>query len=331
MNQIDLEHHFYDQSTIDAMAARKGYPNYDPEKDVINWFETLAMPQGKLLTNLLDVGDNRIAMMDKLGITTAVLSVSQGVEDVDPAEGIELARKSNDAAYALTQKYPGRFLGSAILPTKDVDAAIKELERCVKELGFVAWHTHSNLRGASLEEERFLPIFEKAAELGVYIYLHPNLPDLPQLYQYGFAFSGPGAGFTVDTMLTILKLIVKGVFDKVPETRLVLGHLGESIPFLMDRIDNRMNFLPNQPLYNKEKPSYYFKHNIQVTTSGNMSPEAFECTKKVFGIENIIFGSDYAFENPAEMVEYVTKLDLTQEEREMLYYKNAEKLIGKTL
>ncbi len=331
MKLIDLEHHFYDQSTIDAMAARKGYPNYDPKKDVINWFDNLSMPQGMLLKKLLDVSESRVKMMDKLGISTAVLSTSQGVEDIDPPESIELARKANDAAYKLTQEFPGRYLGSAILPTKDVDAAIYELERCVKELGFVAWHTHSNLRGASLEEERFLPLFKKAAELGVYIYLHPNLPDMPELYNYGFTMAGPGAGFTVDTMLTILKLIGNGVFDKVPETKMLVGHLGESIPFLMDRIDNRMNFLPNPALKNEREPSYYFKHNIQVTTSGNMSPEAFECTKKVFGIDNIMFGSDYAFEDPGEMVSYVTNLDLTQFERELLYYKNAEKLIGRSL
>ena len=143
--------------------------------------------------------------------------------------------------------------------------------------------------------------------------------------------AGPGAGFTVDTMLTILKLIGNGVFDKVPETKMLVGHLGESIPFLMDRIDNRMNFLPNPALKNEREPSYYFKHNIQVTTSGNMSPEAFECTKKVFGIDNIMFGSDYAFEDPGEMVSYVTNLNLTQFERELLYYKNAEKLIGRSL
>ena len=330
MKLIDLEHHFYDPSTIEAMQNRKGFPNYDPEKDVINWHKDLSMPQGILLKRLLDVSEKRIELMDELGISTAVLSTSQGVEDLDPSESVELTRKTNDAVYDITRRYPGRFLGSAILPTKDVDAALKEMERCVKELGFVCWHTHSNLGGASLEEERFLPLFEKAAELGVYIYLHPNIPEMPQLYKYGFTMAGPGAGFTVDTMLTVLKLIVCGVFDKVPATRMVVGHFGEAIPFLMDRIDNRMNFLPNPALINKEKPSYYFQHNIQVSTSGNMSPEAFECTKKVFGIDNIMFGSDYAFEDPKEMVDFVKTLDITKEEQDKLFFKNAEKLMNRT-
>ncbi len=327
MKLYDLEHHFYIPEVIDAMQKRKGYPNYDAEKDVINWFENLSMPQGPLLTKLLDITDNRIKMMDEIGISTAVLSTSQGVEDLDTEESIELARKTNDTVYELTQKYPGRFLGSAILPTKFVDVAIEELERCVKELGFVCWHTHSNLRGASLEEPRFMPLFQKAAELGVYVYLHPNLPELPALYDYGFTMAGPGAGFTVDTMLAILKLIAKGVFDEVPDLKVVIGHFGESIPFLMDRIDNRFNFIPNENLKNAELPSYYFHKNIMVTTSGNMSKAAFECTKEVFGIQNIMFGSDYAFEDPKEMVDFISGLNLNEEERELLYFKNAEQLL----
>ncbi len=328
MKLYDLEHHFYIKDTIDAMQKRKGYPNYDAQKDVINWYEGLSMPQGPLLDKLLDLSEERVKLMDELGISTALLSTSQGVEDLDTEDAIELARKTNDAVYELTQRYPGRFLGSAILPTKFVDEAVEELERCAHELNFVCWHTHSNLRGASLEEERFRPLFRKAAELGVFIYLHPNLPNMPDLFKYGFTVSGPGAGFTIDTIAAILKLIASGVFDEVPDTRMLIGHFGEAIPFLMDRIDNRFSFIPNENLKNRNAPSYYFHNNIQVTTSGNMSKEAFECTKNVFGIENIMFGSDYPFEDPREMVDFVHGLDITEEERELLFFKNAEKLLG---
>ena len=330
MKLVDLEHHFYDRSTIDAMEARegKGYPYYNAKEDLIHWNDLLTMPQGPLLKRLLDVGEARLEMMDRLGISTAVLSCSQGIEEVDPAESVELARRSNNAAYELSRRYPGRYLGSAILPSRDPKAACEELQRCVEELGFVCWHTHSNYGPVdSPDQERFRPIWQKAADLGVYVYLHPNLPqDKTMLSRYGFTMAGPGAGFTVDTMLQVLKLIVGGLFDEIPETKMLVGHLGESIPFLMDRIDNRMNFLPNPALKNREKPSYYFKRNIMVTTSGNMSPEAFACTKAVFGIDHILFGSDYAFEAAEDMVEYVTKLPLTEEERAMLYYQNAEKL-----
>ncbi len=327
MKLIDFEHHFYDQSTIDAMKMRKGYPKYDEKENTIHWTKILSMPQGPvLLKSLLDISEKRVEFMDQLGITTAVISTAQGVEDVDTAESVELARKTNDTVYELTKRFPGRFLGSAVLPSKNVKEAVKELERCVKELGFVCWHTHSNYGTASPEQEEFLPLFRKAAELNVYVYLHPAVPKIESLEPYGFTMAGPGAGFTVDTMLTILKMIVSGLFDRVPETRLLLGHLGEAIPFLLERIDNRLNFVPNVNLKNAQKPSYYFKNNIMVTTSGNMSKEAFECTQKVFGIDSILFGSDYPFEDAADMVKFVESLPLSVEDREKLYYKNAEKL-----
>jgi len=326
MKLIDFENHFYAPDTIEAMEARQGYPKYDPAADLIHWTRDISMPQRVLLPKLLDVGKNRLALMDELGIQSAVISTAQGVEDIAPVEGIELARKTNDVVYRMTQEYPRRYLGSAILPVRDVGAAVCELERCVRELGFVAWHTHSNYGDASPEGERFLPLFKKAAELGVYIYLHPALPLSDACAGYGFTFAGPGLGFTVDTMTTVLKLIVCGVFDEVPETRLLLGHLGEAIPFLLDRIDNRLNFLPNDRLKNREKPSYYFKNNIMVTTSGNMSPAAFRCTMDVLGIENILFGSDYPFEDAGDMVKFVEALQISETERGLLYYKNAERL-----
>jgi predicted TIM-barrel fold metal-dependent hydrolase len=327
MKLIDLENHYYDSETVDAMAKRRGYPYFDREAKAINWSEGIQMPFGVLHDLLLDT-DERIATMDKTGITTAVISPSQGLEELDPSESIDLTRKNNDKTYALTQKYRGRYLGSAALPVKDINASCKELRRCVNELGFVCWHTHSNYTDESIEQEKFIPIFETAAELGIYIYLHPTLPVSKDFAEYGFTFAGPAAGFTFDAYLAVMKLIVKGVFDRVPETKIVLGHLGEAIPFLLDRIDNRLNFLPNDRIKNQKRPSEYFKDNIKVTTSGNMSPAAFQCTKDVIGIENIIFGSDYPYENIDAMTDYVKNLDLTEKEKESLFFKNAERLLN---
>jgi len=330
MKLIDLENHFYDLSAIEAMSGRKGgYPYFDEEAKVIHWTKKITMPFDVLRGKLLDVDTDRIGIMDRVGISTAVLSHSQALEELDPSESIVLATNANNTMYEMTQKYPGRYLATAILPTKDVSAACKELERCVKELGFVGWHTHSNYIDAGPNEERFLPIFEKVAELGVYVYLHPTLPVYEDLEDFEFTFAGPAAGFTIDTMVMTLKLIVSGLFDKVPETKLILGHFGEAIPFLLDRIDNRLNFLPNPKCKNLRKPSDYFRDNIYVTTSGNMSPAAFRCTKDVLGIEKIIFGSDYPYDNIDAMTNFVKALEITDEERDMLFFKNAEKLINK--
>ena len=332
MKLIDLENHFYDLSTIEAMANRKGgYPYFDEDAKVIRWTKKINMPFTVLREKLEDVGEGRVALMDSVGITTAVLSHSQALEELDPAESVALSRNANNTMYEMTQKFPGRYLASAILPTKDVMTACKELKRCVNELGFVGWHTHSNYIDAGPHEERFLPIFETAADLGIYVYLHPTLPVYDDLEDYEFTFAGPAAGFTIDTMVMTLKLIVSGLFDKVPGTKLVLGHFGEAIPFLLDRIDNRLNMLPNPKCKNLRKPSDYFRDNIYVTTSGNMSPAAFRCTRDVLGIEKIIFGSDYPYDDIHAMTDFVKGLEITDTERELLFYKNAEKLMNLSL
>lgn len=326
MKLIDFENHFYDQCLIDALAARTEPPYYRKDTDLITWSDSITMPQGELLKRLLEVGEDRIAMMDRLGIDCAVLSCSPGAEQLDAAESVRICRATNDALFDLTRRFPGRYLGSAILPVKDVPAAAAELERCVKELGFVAWHTHSNYGETSPDDPIYRPLFQKAVELGVYVYLHPQLANSSRVDDCGFPVAGPGLGFTVDTVTTLTRMIVNGLFDELPELKLMLGHLGEALPFLLERMDNRLKFLPNPKAKNQRDFSYYVHHNVYVTTSGNMSMEAFECTRRVLGLNAILFGSDYPFESADDMVEYANNLPLGERERKALYYKNAEAL-----
>ena len=326
MKLIDFENHFYDQCLIDALESRTEPPYYRKDTDLITWSDAITMPQGPLLEKLLQGGEERIALMDTLGIDCAVLSCSPGAEQLDPAESAAICRRTNDVLCQLVQRFPGRYLGSAILPVKDVPAAAAELERCVKELGFVAWHTHSNYGETAPDDPRYRPIFQKADELGVYVYLHPQLANASRVDDCGFPVAGPGLGFTMDTVTTLTRMIVGGLFDELPNLKVMLGHLGEALPFLLDRMDNRLKFLPNPKAKNKQDFSAYFHRNIYVTTSGNMSPEAFECTRRVLGLDRILFGSDYPFEDASDMVEYVKNLPLGEQERSMLYYKNAQAL-----
>ena len=248
MRRIDLENHFYDQSLIDALAARACPPRYDSKTDVIHWTDNIAMPQGPLLKKLLDVGEARLSLMDRQGITQAVISCSPGAEQLPVSDSIAACQATNAALYELTRRYPDRYLGSAILPVGDIDASLAELERCVTEYGFVSWHTHSNYGNSAPDEARYRPLFRKAADLGIYVYLHPQLPEGKRYEGYGFTFAGPGLGFTVDTVTTLLRMVVSGLFDEIPHLKLVLGHLGEGLPFLMERIENRIKFLPNPAL-----------------------------------------------------------------------------------
>lgn len=327
MKLIDFENHFYPPVVMQRLQQRDKPPVYLPDKDLIRWNDSVEMPQGRLLPALLEMGGGRIAMMDELGIETAVISCSPGAEQLGADVIADTCKAVNDCLFELTQKYGGRYLGSALLPVSDIDGACRELERCVRELGFVCWHTHSNYGGTSPDDPMYRPIFRKAAELGVYVYLHPQLPADGRFQDLGFSVAGPGLGFTVDTMITLTRMVVTGLFDELPELKVVLGHLGEALPFLLDRMDNRFKFIPNPSLKNKQDFSYYFKKNIYVTTSGNMSAEAFRCAKDVLGIDHILFGSDHPFESAGDMVDFLSSLTLSVEERELLYRGNALKML----
>jgi len=271
----------------------------------------------------MDMGEARLADMDRCGIDVSVLSSSMGIEQLPADAAIRVCRATNDALYALIQRYPGRFLGSAVLPVHDVPAACAELDRCVREYGFVCWHTHSNYGIKAPDQKEFRPIFEKCEALGVYVYLHPHFLLQDRIEDYGFGLSGPALGFTLDTVTTIMRMILSGLFDEYPKLKVVLGHLGEAIPFLLERIDNRIAFIRTENEKNQHPVSYYFKNNIWVTTSGNMSKSAFQCTKEVLGMSRIAFGSDYPYEDLDDMNDFIENLPLGRDEREMLYNKNA--------
>jgi len=194
------------------------------------------------------------------------------------------------------KKYPDRIMGTAALPTPYVEDAIAELERCINELGFKYWHTHSNYINEHLYDEKFEPLIAKAAELGCDIYIHPALPNDANMKNIGFVYPSAGIGFGQDMMKTTVRLIMNGVFDIYPNLKIILGHQGEYIPFTIERLDNRLSCIPDPAVKMKHKFSYYIEHGkIFVTTSGNTSTNAFEYTLKVFGIDRIMFGSDYSY------------------------------------
>ncbi len=326
MKTIDLENHFYDYSAMEALGRRKSPPFYNKDTNTMNWTDTITMPMHALLPPLLEVGEKRLEKMDKDGIDLMVLSASPGLEQLEGQDCLDACSKSNEVMYGLTKAFPARYRGSAILPVNDVGAACKELEKCVNEYGFVAWHTHSNFGATAPDDPQYRAIFQKAADLGVYVYLHPQLSQNERMRGYGFSLAGPGLGFTLDTMITIIRLIMSGIFDEIPNLKLVLGHLGEALPFLLDRIDNRVQLVPSPCMKNINPPSYYFKNNIWVTTSGNMSAEAFKCTQDVLGIDRILIGTDYPYEDFTEMVSFIKSRPLNDEDRAKLYYKNAAAL-----
>lgn len=327
MKKIDFEYHFYIPEVLTAMAKSGQIPRYDKKNDRLYWTETIAQPQNGLMPGLYMDYDQRVAYMEQRGIDAAVLSSAPGAEELPIEVSLPLCKKINDSIYDHMKRYPGRFFGSAALPLHDIDAACDELKRCVTELGFVAWHAHALFLNEGLDEERFFPVFKTAAELGIYVYLHPRCSSYDRLEGFDFPLAGPGLGFTMDTQITVIRMMLKGVFERLPDLKIMLGHLAEGLPFYLERLESRLHSHPSKANKMEHSVSHYFKNNILASTSGNTSAAAFECVKKVMGIERMFIGTDHPFEEPFLMLDFLDELALTKTERELLYYKNAEKLL----
>lgn len=334
MKTIDFETHFATQGWVDALYANPGYPRFQHDPLTKNR-RLFYRPEGGepygdvLLDKLLEIGEPRLREMDESGIDIAVLSlVAPGIEQFETELGTKLAREANDTLAEIIQAHPDRYRGYAALAPKDVDASVKELERCVKDLGLQGWKTHCNYGDTYLDDKRYWPILAKAEELDVPIYLHPTVPKIEELRTYGVALSGPPYGFGVETALVMLRLILSGALDAFPRLKVVLGHYGEVLPFLMARVDwayDRPHVVSDTgavpPL--KRKPSEYLRQNMWVSTSGNYLPEAFFCTRGALGMDRILLGTDHPFDNMAECMAFLSSLDMSDAEKEMLFTTNA--------
>ena len=303
MKRIDFEAHFYTREYVDTLYRQKGYPRFGVDEATKGrrlWYnaEVWQPFADFLLDALLDPGEGRVARMDKCGIDVQILSLSApGVEQLDPAVGAVVARNANDLLHELVGKYPERIMGYATLAPKYPPRAADELERCVKELGFRGWNTHSNYGDSYLDDKRYLPILDRAAKLGVPVYLHPTVPAVTQTRGYGFALAGAPFGFGMETALCMMRLIYSGVFDLYPNLKVILGHLGEGLPFIFKRVDWAY-VRPFDPVARPKllkKPGEYLKENVFVATSGNCFKPAFMCTYEALGVENILLGTDYPY------------------------------------
>lgn len=331
MKRIDFEAHFYTEDYLEALSASSGYPRFsdikNKEKRRLWYSADVGQPFGEiLLNNLLEHGEKRLKIMDDSGIDIQIMSLSApGIEQLDPGIGTELAKKSNDALAKIIRQYPDRFMGYAALAPKNPVEAADELERAVNELGFVGWNTHSNYGDVFLDDKAFLPILERAEKLNVPVYLHPTVSSIPELGTYGFALAGAPFGFGIDTALCFMRLLYSGVFDRFPDLKIILGHLGESLPFLLKRIDWAYvrPFDPSSRPKLSKKPSEYLKNNVFVTTSGNNYEPAFMCTYEAMGADRILLGTDFPYEEIKESMDFLENLPISQDDKEKIYFKNA--------
>lgn len=310
---IAIEEHFMDHD----LAKHFGHAAADP-----------ASPVGKRLYDFLDI---RIQEMDAAGIDMQVLShQSPGTQRLGAEVAVEATRAVNNLLAAAIESAPDRFSGFAMLPTIDPQASADELTRSVEELGLKGALLHGLSNGRFVDEPDFWPIFARAEALDVPIYLHPALPDksVIETYYGPYAKSHPAMirsawGFGVETGTQAVRMILSGIFDKHPDLTIVLGHLGEAIPFLLARIDESFSRSDNAPTNFAE----VFRNNFHITTSGFFSDAALRCCIEEVGVERIMFAVDWPYVTNKDGVEWITKFEMDEADKTKLLSGNARKLL----
>ena len=280
---------------------------------------------------LIDIGKGRIAHMDEVGVDMQVLSLtSPGVQVFAPDLAVRLAADANDVLAEAVRATPTRLAGLGAIAPQDPVAAACEIER-IKSLGLRGLIVNSHTFGEYLDAPRYAPIFEAMEATGLPMYLHPREPA-PGMVQpfldYGLYFAG--WGFAAETGLHAMRLIMSGTFARYPKLKIILGHMGEGIPFWLQRIDNRYLLQVKIGAVDKlpRLPSEYFLDNFVITTAGVTSMPALRLSIDVLGAERILFAADFPYEDDAEAVRFLEGTALTERERELIAYENAERLFA---
>jgi 5-carboxyvanillate decarboxylase len=282
--------------------------------------------------SLLDLGEGRIKTMDEDGIATQVCVLAGAViQDIDPVEGNELAALSNDRLAEASRKYPGRITGLAAYAPRDPLRAARELERAVKTLGLKGGIVNSHAKGEYYDDEKFWPIFECVEAMGVPIYIHPRDPSPQMIKPYEVTGFKIGWSWAAEVGTHVIRLIGNGVFDRFPRLKIVIGHMGEGLPFHLDRIDNRYFWeheMAGAAPKLKRKPSDYFRDNVAVTTSGMNFAGPLKMTIAQIGIDNVLFAADWPFENVRQSTDAVDALDLPDADMQKLYHLNSKRVFA---
>ena len=309
---IALEEHFW---TPELIALRRSVEAVNP----------------KSVERLGDLGALRIAEMDAAGLSMQVLSEAEpGAQNLTPDLAVSLARVSNDLLFETTKRHSGRFAGFATLPTSAPGAAAKELERCVGGLSFCGALVHGSSRGHFLDERQFWPILECAQALDVPIYLHPCTPPPPvfEVYYQDYPLLARAAlGFGIDMAVQAARLVMSGAFDAFPKLKIILGHLGEGLPYLLWRADDTLGRRGKL----KRRFADYFRDHFHITTSGNFSHPALQCAIAELGVGRILFAVDWPFQPNTDAVAFVNDAKLGAPEREQIFSGNARTLLRMTI
>jgi len=322
MRTITLEEHFATPGFLDG-------PGRDLKEQAEKFNNARAI---KLISQLCDLGDNRVAEMDAAGIDMQVVSLtSPGTEQLEAAAAMAMASETNDFVAAAMKRHPTRFSGFAALPTATPDKAAQELQRRVGEQKFAGAVINGHHRGRYLDDKFFWPILESAEALGAPIYLHPTKPPKPVIAASfgGFSplvtemFAGPGWGWHIETAVHVLRLILGGVFDRFPNLQIVIGHLGEGLASMFQRVD-----IMAPAVTKLQRPvTAYLRENVHYTFSGFFFPPTFlSLLLELGGVDRIMFSVDHPYQSMARGRAFLEQLPVSAADKERIAHGNAERL-----
>ena len=290
------------------------------------------MPK-ELIERLVDIGDARVAAMDAAGVDVQALSLtSPGVEQLDVEDAKRVARETNNALSEAVQRRPTRFFGLAALPIGDPEAAVAELDRVAGVGGFKGVMINGHHRGRYLDDRFFWPVLARAEALKFPIYIHPTRSPQPVVDAWYGGFSPmvsqlmsiAGWGWHIETALHVLRMVLGGVFDAHPGLQIVIGHMGETLPFMIQRVDA----MPQSMTKLKKPVSAYLRGNVHYTFSGfNFLPVFMNLLLEV-GVERILFSTDHPYRPMAEGRAFLDRLPVSPADRERIAHTNAERLFG---
>jgi predicted TIM-barrel fold metal-dependent hydrolase len=323
---VALEEHF----TVPALVKR-----IDPGAIGRRGFRPrTAVPGAPSLAELLpDIGERRLASMDAAGITVEVLSNTGPGPDLVPGpDGVALAREMNDHLAAAIARHPDRFAGFAVLPMQSPDACPAELERAVKELGFVGGLINGTTEGRFLDHASYDGLLAAATGLDVPIYIHPHLAPEPVRQAYYFdlppraarVIEQGGWGWHSETAVHVLRMVITGALDRHPRLRLIIGHMGEMLPVMLGRIDDAFA----QDIEHLSRPvSRAILDQVWITTSGIFTEPPLIAALLSFGIDRIMFSVDYPYAPHAKGRAFLDRIAISPADMEKLTHRNADALL----
>src|SRR5947209_3154765 len=294
------------------------------------WSRTFA---AELEAKMSDLGDTRLKDMDAGHIDLQVIShTPSAIVPLPGDEAVRLTREANDQLASAVAAHPDRFAGFATLPMTDPEAAANELERAVRSLGLKGAMINGTTNGCFLDDPSFLPILERAVALNVPIYIHPEVPPaaVQQAYYSGldpavnFSLSTAGWGWHSEVGLHALRLILAGVFDRLPTLQIIIGHMGEMIPFMLARSNNVLTPVAK---HLQRTVSEYFLQNFSITTSGFFIDPLLLLALQVIGVDRIIFSVDYPYSSNEQGRAFLDRASLSPADKEKISHLNAERLL----